>query len=509
MRHLILFTLSLVFVGCEGTLSMGKDGAGGQSDSGEQAWDSRQDNGCGSELENCHPDANCTTDEDDAGHICICKDGYEGNGLECSNINECATGVDDCHANATCTDSDGGFSCACKPGYEGDGRDCRSEVCESPVGDFDGTDNRDITFLAFGDTQVALVDAPGCAQYGGYRADQQRWMIAALNGISGQTWPEGYDLHREGRAINEIRGVLIAGDVTENGSEPRAVDYPGYVPDSVCDEFTPFEEAYGVCGERELNYPVYEGYGNHDFPYSSDSGSEHHPVIGRIGARTSRRANVVRAAPVEEAHYAWKWDDIHFVNLNVKPSGHGSDRAVAEKYRDSKGYRRVDPHFALDFLDEYLDAAEEDAQVVIMSHYGPYNSSRFPDEERDAFCDVLEEHEEDGKRVVAWIHGHTHKSDFYEWECPSDYDVEEIPVFNVGSPYYAKEENAESVHFTLFRLGNRTLEALDISARLGDDGVPVFQMPGVSTENDNDDDNPDGLYGGWVEVLERHLRRPE
>jgi len=73
----------------------------------------------------------------------------------------------------------------------------------------------------------------------------------------------------------------------------------------------------------------------------------------------------------------------------------------------------------------------------------------------------------------------------------------------------SKEENANSVHFTLFRLGNRTLEALDVSARLGDNGQPVFQMPGVSTENDRDEENPDGLYGGWVIVLEGHLRRPD
>ena len=38
----------------------------------------------------------------------------------------------------------------------------------------------------------------------------------------------------------------------------------------------------------------------------------------------------------------------------------------------------------------------------------------------------------------------------------------------------------------------------------------VYQMPGVSAKNDKDDDeNPDGLYGGWVEVIEKHLDHPD
>ena len=127
---------------------------------------------------------------------------------------------------------------------------------------------------------------------------------------------------------------------------------------------------------------------------------------------------------------------------------------------------------------------------------------------RSQLCAVLDRHLDEGKRIIAWIHGHTHKSDFYEWRCPRPYRNVDIPVFNVGSPFYTKEENADSVHFSLFRLGNETLEALDVSAQLDEDGDIVFQMPGVSTENDRDDFNPDDLYGGWVVVLERHLRRP-
>ena len=276
MNYLALLALTGAFIGCNAPEVVEKP-----ERVSEHAMEDAP-SGCGSEIENCHADADCT-DEGDS-FSCACNPGYEGDGVHCENIDECAHGADDCDLDASCTDTEGSYSCGCNPGYEGDGVhcenidecargtddcdldasctdtegsyscacnlgfvgdgwDCERERCEAPVGDFDGTDNRSITFLAFGDTQISLVDEPGCKQYGGYRADQQERMIGALNGISTQTWPEGYELHYEGRPIDEIRGVLIAGDITENGGVPLASVDEDHVPDAVCDEFTPFETA--------------------------------------------------------------------------------------------------------------------------------------------------------------------------------------------------------------------------------------------------------------------------
>ena len=55
---------------------------------------------------------------------CQCKPGYVGNGLSCSDINECAVNNGGCHANAACTNTAGSFSCKCKSGYTGDGKTC-------------------------------------------------------------------------------------------------------------------------------------------------------------------------------------------------------------------------------------------------------------------------------------------------------------------------------------------------------------------------------------------------
>ena len=44
-----------------------------------------------------------------------------------SDIDECALGLDNCHADASCGDAIGSFVCTCNPGYTGDGVTCTSE----------------------------------------------------------------------------------------------------------------------------------------------------------------------------------------------------------------------------------------------------------------------------------------------------------------------------------------------------------------------------------------------
>uniref|UniRef100_A0A2K6L8V2 Signal peptide, CUB and EGF-like domain-containing protein 2 n=2 Tax=Rhinopithecus TaxID=542827 RepID=A0A2K6L8V2_RHIBE len=40
------------------------------------------------------------------------------------NVDECAQGLDDCHANALCQNTPTSYKCSCKPGYQGEGREC-------------------------------------------------------------------------------------------------------------------------------------------------------------------------------------------------------------------------------------------------------------------------------------------------------------------------------------------------------------------------------------------------
>jgi hypothetical protein len=53
-----------------------------------------------------------------------CPAGYTGNGVTCTDINECANGANNCSPYAACTNTPGSFTCTCGPGLTGDGVTC-------------------------------------------------------------------------------------------------------------------------------------------------------------------------------------------------------------------------------------------------------------------------------------------------------------------------------------------------------------------------------------------------
>ncbi|XP_046552989.1 pro-epidermal growth factor-like [Haliotis rubra] len=54
---------------------------------------------------------------------CVCNPGFTGDGVTCSEHNECNT-PDICHVNANCTNTYGSYTCRCNDRYEGDGVNC-------------------------------------------------------------------------------------------------------------------------------------------------------------------------------------------------------------------------------------------------------------------------------------------------------------------------------------------------------------------------------------------------
>ncbi|XP_035688304.1 fibrillin-2-like isoform X4 [Branchiostoma floridae] len=71
----------------------------------------------------CHVNAACTNT--DGSYTCACRDGFQGDGNTCTDINECAGSP--CDALATCTNTVGSFQCVCGDGYQGDGMSCEDE----------------------------------------------------------------------------------------------------------------------------------------------------------------------------------------------------------------------------------------------------------------------------------------------------------------------------------------------------------------------------------------------
>ena len=54
-------------------------------------------------------------------HLCMC----ERCSFSLPDIDECAAGMNDCHAQASCMNTaDGGYTCTCNTGYTGSGQEC-------------------------------------------------------------------------------------------------------------------------------------------------------------------------------------------------------------------------------------------------------------------------------------------------------------------------------------------------------------------------------------------------
>ncbi|XP_071487672.1 uncharacterized protein [Diadema antillarum] len=73
-------------------------------------------------LNRCDEQATC---QNGLGYFsCFCNDGWTGDGLTCSNINECENGTNNCSPFADCVDSPGSYKCLCLDGYRGTGVVC-------------------------------------------------------------------------------------------------------------------------------------------------------------------------------------------------------------------------------------------------------------------------------------------------------------------------------------------------------------------------------------------------
>lgn len=58
--------------------------------------------------------------------MCNCLPGFRRvDKFNCAEINECAANLHSCHENAECINTIGSYTCRCKDGYEGDGIQCK------------------------------------------------------------------------------------------------------------------------------------------------------------------------------------------------------------------------------------------------------------------------------------------------------------------------------------------------------------------------------------------------
>ena len=97
---------------------------------------------CVENLHNCDADATCNNTI--GSWTCTCKQGFNGTGLVCMDVDDCQLGttilstreksflgLDNCHADSDCINTEGSFDCECRAGYDGNGIVCSDiDECE-------------------------------------------------------------------------------------------------------------------------------------------------------------------------------------------------------------------------------------------------------------------------------------------------------------------------------------------------------------------------------------------
>lgn len=287
----------------------------------------------------------------------------------------------------------------------------------------------DINFLAFGDSQYGLETET-------QKNDREANLlnIKALNSINNKRWPT--DFQNNGK-INNIRGVLIAGDITQHGYSKNTKD-----------EFNHFLNDYGLCGDKKLNYPIYEGYGNHDVLRGKDIYYNNY-VVRALGLRNFFRKDVKHLTQEFRGHYSWKWDKIHFSNLNIKAGEKHEHRPLERDPNNSKVIKHINPRKPLNFLKKDLwdNVGDSGRPVIIMMHYPP-NNDRVTNEEQNDFYNIIKHY-----NVIAIIVGHAHKSTHYKWKG--------IDVFESGGPFIGKKKDKFG-YFALFNISQNKLKVAEI-----------------------------------------------
>ena len=258
-------------------------------------------------------------------------------------------------------------------------------IIKNPVWSFSVKNRNDITFCMTTDTHYDAI-------YQGI--DNEAGNKRVIDRINNMAENLKYPSEFGGGYVQHPRGVACLGDLTNTS---RVGDWLGT---ETCDGWV---DDYGLNGgDGRLNYPVFELYGNHDCTVSNESDI---PKEG-IKTRNLIRQNVNVSS--NGYHYSWDWDDVHFINLNIYPGGHGA----AE---DSFGFAQQD-------LAAHV--GDSGRPAVIFTHYGwKYFSGEW---DELAFYNMVKD-----LNIIAIFHGHWHYTEYYKWRG--------FDVFNQNSSQRMRE----------------------------------------------------------------------
>ena len=320
----------------------------------------------------------------------------------------------------------------------------------------------DVTFVFTNDIHTCNMGAglsPNCEQEGKTEANLRRH-IAAINNVQTQVWPqeiagEPSGLAGAGQPIAPPRGVVVGGDMTDDGGGQVALPHEG-------PQLQQFDRLYRQGTESDrVHFPVYAGLGNHDLDQDG-----HPPDVDwyrrelRDYVELTHRTTVFREAPVPVTSYdvltdsySWDWDGVHLVQLH-RFAGDTRKGAI-----DSLTWLKAD-------LATY---ASDERPVILFQHFGwDAFSSEVWDPEKRTFDDTGDgsphwwsEAEREAVlaaispyNVVGLFHGHQHESAL---------------VYRRGSLDLFKPKAGYMGGFAIARVNDTFLDVV-LAEVIGDDG---------------------------------------
>ena len=259
------------------------------------------------------------------------------------------------------------------------GNVCKGKVYKGKTNKFTTGSDADVTFFITTDTHYGLKQITNNEQV-------NKDIVTDMNAMPSNNYPASVG----GELIQQPRGVLVAGDITDLGKE---AEWEGY------DSYDGFIDDFGTT----LNYPLYEAYGNHD---CTINGTENY-AKNQVKVRNQTRPGITGLSS-NGYHYSWDWDNVHFVNLNLYPGPQGGRTHEAEG--------------SIDFLTADLAAnvGISNNPAVIYHHFGmdPNSVNWWTDGDRDAYYEAIKNY-----RIIGIFHGHSHVLNVYQWRGIDVYDI--------------------------------------------------------------------------------------
>lgn len=221
------------------------------------------------------------------------------------------------------------------------------------------------------------------------RNERVRETLRVLNTVTNLTWPEELG----GGAIERPRGVLVLGDVIDDGD--RIFNGKHQTPR----QYYQFLADFGFDGtDGLLNFPVFETWGNHDGPPEGREkfGFSFQAHLKERNRRREQRGWITGLS-TNQLHYSWDWAGVHFVMLGI----YAADVQNPLLKRYSPVWH--DPQGALTFLKQDLarQVGTNGTPVILLSHCG-FDTDWWPVEDWRALYEAVRPYS-----VLLCAYGHT------------------------------------------------------------------------------------------------------